>query len=213
MNDSNTNLLSSGPIWIVDDDEVRNTIRFALATHGIHARTFSSGEDFFSNVQIRQKGVLVVDLHMHGMSGLDVQAELIRRESPIATIILSGRPTIRSAVQAMNNGAISFLEKPVDPEELCHRIQIGLQISECRYQRKTMQALIDGLSKREKQVFDYICQGHRNSEIAEILHLSTRTVEVHRAHILRKFAPYSPMQILDILNQCNATLARRMLNG
>ena len=81
------------PVWVVDDDEVRYSIRFALATHGIDARTYASGEDFFNLVETDQPGCLVVDLTMPGMSGLEVLKRLRDLDSPIKVIVLSGHGT------------------------------------------------------------------------------------------------------------------------
>ena len=117
------------PVWVVDDDEVRYSIRFALATHGIDARTYASGEDFFNLVETDQPGCLVVDLTMPGMSGIEVLKRLRDLDSPIKVIVLSGHGTIRTAVEAMENGAISFMEKPVDPDDLLVKINAARDAS------------------------------------------------------------------------------------
>lgn len=184
------------PVWVVDEDDVRFSIRFALATHNFNAMTYSSGELFLQEVEIMQPGCVVLDLSMHQVSGLDVQRILKEGNSPIEVIMLSGHGTIREAVTAMENGAVTFLEKPVDPDELASKVQLGLDRSARKWQQLQMQKLLQGFSRREAQIFELVCQGLTNSEIATKLFLSQRTVEVHRAHITKKLDPHTPISVL-----------------
>lgn len=205
--DTNDTDLSSAslPVWVVDDDDVRFSIRFGLATHSLSVETYSSGEEFFREVNPEQPGCLVVDMSMSGMSGLDVQKHLTEVGSPIKVILLSGHGTIRMAVEAMENGAVSFLEKPVDPEELVQKVRQALDLSRVEAKKVAARKLLRTFSKREAQIFELVCQGYKNTEIAEKLFLSQRTVEVHRAHIARRLESTSPIRILY-------DLARRTLN-
>lgn len=155
------------PVWVVDDDEVRYSIRFALATHGIDARTYASGEDFFNLVETDQPGCLVVDLTMPGMSGIEVLKRLRDLDSPIKVIVLSGHGTIRTAVEAMENGAISFMEKPVDPDDLLVKINAARDASLLEVCKTRVRHMLRQFSKRETQIFDLVCQGLKNGEIAE----------------------------------------------
>ena len=184
------------PVWIVDDDDVRYSIRFALATHNFSAHTFSSGEEFFQNVLPEQPGCLVVDLTMQGMSGIDVQKRLREQDSPIKVIILSGHGTVRTAVEAMENGAISFMEKPVDPEELIVKVRLALEASRLESQKSKIRHLLRQFSKREAQIFDLVCRGMKNGEIASELFLSQRTVESHRANMVKRLGSLSPITVL-----------------
>lgn len=183
-------------VWVVDDDEVRYSIRFALATHGIDARTYASGEDFFSLVETDQPGCLVVDLTMPGMSGIDVLKRLRKLDSPIKVIVLSGHGTIKTAVEAMENGAVSFMEKPVDPDDLIVKINAALEASLLEVRKTRVRGMLRQFSKRETQIFDLVCKGMKNGEIAEKLFLSTRTIESHRAHIAKRLDDLTPIGIL-----------------
>ena len=184
------------PVWVVDDDDVRYSIRFALATHSLNAETFSSGEEFFSSVNPAQPGCLVVDMTMQGMSGRDVQTKLREAGSPIRVIVLSGHGTIRMAVEAMENGAVCFLEKPVDPDELVKKVHLALDLSRLEHQKALIREKLSTFSRREAQIFDLLCQGFKNTEIADKLFLSQRTVEVHRAHIMKRLGNTAPISIL-----------------
>lgn len=184
------------PVWIVDDDDIRYSIRFALATHNYSALTFSSGEEFFQNISPEQPGCLVVDLTMQGMSGIDVQKRLRDLDSPIKVIILSGHGNVRTAIEAMENGAISFMEKPVDPEELIVKVRQALEASRLESQKSQIRHLLRQFSKREAQIFDLVCQGLKNGEIAAKLFLSQRTVESHRANMVKRLGTLSPITVL-----------------
>ena len=166
------------PVWVVDDDEVRYSIRFALATHGIDARTYASGEDFFNLVET------------------EVLKRLRDLDSPIKVIVLSGHGTIRTAVEAMENGAISFMEKPVDPDDLLVKINAARDASLLEVCKTRVRHMLRQFSKRETQIFDLVCQGLKNGEIAEKLFLSTRTVESHRANITKRLEDRAPIGIL-----------------
>lgn len=182
------------PVWVVDDDEVRYSIRFALATHGIDARTYASGEDFFNLVETDQPGCLVVDLTMPGMSGIEVLKRLRDLDSPIKVIVLSGHGTIRTAVEAMENGAISFMEKPVDPDDLLVKINAARDAS-LRGLQDARAPHAPPVLKRETQIFDLVCQEPEERRDRQLF-LSTRTVESHRANITKRLEDRAPIGIL-----------------
>ena len=187
-----------GPVWIVDDDDVRFSLSFALSPR-YEPQTFGSGEEFLSQVSLDRPGCLILDLRMLGMTGLDVQKRLIEAQSPIGVVFLSGHGDIRTAVSAMESGAVSFLEKPVDPDLLAAAVQKALDASYERHRRKHIHKLLSTLTAREMQIFRMVCQGRKNSDIAEELFVSKRTVEVHRMHISRKLGYAAPIRFLGEL--------------
>lgn len=184
-----------GPVWIVDDDDVRFSLSFALSPR-YEPQTFGSGEEFLSQVSLDRPGCLILDLRMFGMTGLDVQKRLIEAQSPIGVVFLSGHGDIRTAVSAMESGAVSFLGKPVDPDLLAAAVQKALDASYERHRRKHIHKLLSTLTAREMQIFRMVCQGRKNSDIAEELFVSKRTVEVHRMHISRKLGYAAPIRFL-----------------
>ena len=118
------------------------------------------------------------------------------RRSPVTVVFLSSLANIRAAVRALRQGAVSFLEKPVDPEELGDAVAEGLERALRRAQRNRLAERFESLSKRERQIFVLICRGLKNGDIAALLELSQRTVEVHRAHISRKLGDAAPIRLL-----------------
>lgn len=156
---------------------------------------------FLTQADLMQPGCLVIADRFAGLneSSLDefnVQHELELRRSPVTVVFLSSLANIRAAVRALRQGAVSFLEKPVDPEELGDAVAEGLERALRRAQRNRLAERFESLSKRERQIFVLICRGLKNGDIAALLELSQRTVEVHRAHISRKLGDAAPIRLL-----------------
>ena len=163
-------------------------------------RPISCSQDALS-ADLMQPGCLVIADRFAGLneSSLDefnVQHELELRRSPVIVVFLSSLANIRAAVRALRQGAVSFLEKPVDPEELGDAVAEGLERALRRAQRNRLAERFESLSKRERQIFVLICRGLKNGDIAALLELSQRTVEVHRAHISRKLGDAAPIRLL-----------------
>lgn len=190
----------AGPVWVVDDDDVRESLSFALRPR-FETHTFPSLESFLAGADLTRPGCLVItdrfgELTESGASSANVHRELEVRRSPVSVIYLSSQGDVRSAVRAMREGAVSLLEKPVDPEELAEAVAEGLERALRRARRNELARLFESLSRRERQIFVLICHGLKNGNIAELLGLSQRTVEVHRAHISRKLGNAAPIRLL-----------------
>ena len=190
----------TGPVWVVDDDDVRESLTFALQPR-FEAASYPTLEAFLTQADLMQPGCLVIADRFAGLneSSLDefnVQHELELRRSPVTVVFLSSLANIRAAVRALRQGAVSFLEKPVDPEELGDAVAEGLERALRRAQRNWLAERFESLSKRERQIFVLICRGLKNGDIAALLELSQRTVEVHRAHISRKLGDAAPIRLL-----------------
>lgn len=190
----------TGPVWVVDDDDVRESLTFALQPR-FEAASYPTLEAFLTQADLMQPGCLVIADRFAGLneSSLDefnVQHELELRRSPVTVVFLSSLANIRAAVRALRQGAVSFLEKPVDPEELGDAVAEGLERALRRAQRNRLAERFESLSKRERQIFVLICRGLKNGDIAALLELSQRTVEIHRAHISRKLGDAAPIRLL-----------------
>jgi FixJ family two-component response regulator len=187
-------------IYIVDDDEaVRRSLGSLLLARlaDCTVQTFDSGESFLAGAQLEACGVLVLDLRMQGMSGLDVFQQLQQRASPLVVVFLSGHGDIPVAVRAMQQGAVSWLEKPCSDERLMEAVLRAKSLAADRaaalYLRQQARQLWARVTAREKQVAPLVAQGLSSKECAQRLTqadpdnpIDYRTVEAHRAKIFAK---------------------------
>ncbi|MDQ0032527.1 FixJ family two-component response regulator [Variovorax boronicumulans] len=179
-------------LCVVDDDEaVRRSLGLLLLSRGYAVQTFASGEAFLASADIQRAGCVVLDLRMEGMSGLQVFDALRAQDSPLVVLFLSGHGDIPMAVEAVQNGAFGWLEKPCNDERLLESIAKALQqaqdIAVRRQARQAAQLLWAKLTPREMQVARLVAEGKPNKKIAlELAPLELRTVETHRAHVFAK---------------------------
>lgn len=179
-------------LCIVDDDEaVRRSLGLLLLSRGHAVQAFASGEAFLAGADLQRPGCVVLDLRMEGMSGLQVFDALRAQDSPLVVIFLSGHGDIPMAVEAVQNGAFGWLEKPCNDERLLESIAKALQKAEeiavRRQARQAAEVLWSKLTPREMQVARLVAQGLPNKRIAlELAPLEQRTVETHRAHVFAK---------------------------
>ncbi len=190
-------------VFIVDDDEaVRDSMSMLLDTINLAHRCFSSATEFLDFYDGSQRGCLVLDIRMPGMNGLELQKELNRREILLPIIFMTGHGDIPMAVEAMRNGALDFMRKPIREQDLLDRIQQALAYEAGeRNNRATtdkLKNLIDTLTPKEHEVFKRVADGQANKVIALDLGVSERTVEVHRAHVMQKLSIRSLAELVRI---------------
>lgn len=194
-------------VYIVDDDDaVREALRFLLEQAGYRVKTFADGAAFLSSCGADCAGCVVLDLAMPGMSGLEVQAELKRRDIPLPVVFLSGTGGIPSVVRAVRGGALDFLEKPVQSEEILDRVAQALELDRQRRERaaavRDIRERHQRLSPREREVMALVVAGLSSKQIARDLGLSPRTVEQHRAHIMYKMAAANITELVSMAAHC-----------
>lgn len=179
-------------IYIVDDDEpVRRSLLALLRLRtDFHVESFASGDEFLSASTDLEPGVVLLDVRMPGMSGMDVLAEINREEMTFLCVIITGHGNIAMAVEAMKNGAIDFLEKPYDHSALIETIERAFdrltRAGEDAARIAAAQESIARLAPREVDVLRGLIAGKVNKVIAHELEISPRTVEVYRAHLMTK---------------------------
>ena len=181
----------SDMIFIVDDDPlVRATLEAILSLAGFKSVKFASAQHFLTHITSRHSGCALVDVRMPDMDGLALQEELVRRNASLSVIIMTGHADVPLAVEAMRRGALDILEKPIDRGRLIARIQSGLAMARDKAERAAQAEAVKNrlaeLSTRERDILRQIIAGHSNKEVARILNISSRTVEIHRARVMKK---------------------------
>ena len=188
------------PVYLVDDDEaVRRALGLLLSTVGIEVAGFADPQAFLTQVPRLEPGCLILDIRMPAISGLKLQERLNERGIDWPTIVISGHGDIEACRRAFRNGAVDFLSKPVDEQDLIDAIQKGQEALERtlrqRAEKAEMLTLLAALTPREREVLDRIAQGFTTRQIAVGLGLSPRTVESHRAAIGAKLGTTSQAEM------------------
>ena len=178
-------------VYIVDDDEaVRDSVAMLLDTLDIAHEAFPSATAFLEQLRSDAAGVLVLDIRMPGMSGLELQQKLTESKVDLPIIFITGHGDIPMAVEAMKQGAIDFIRKPFRHQELLDRINEALTAEATgREEKQNIDAIrqcFGDLTPRESEVFGRVSAGQANKVIAIELGISERTVEIHRSQVMRK---------------------------
>jgi RNA polymerase sigma factor (sigma-70 family) len=185
--------MSTSPrtVYIVDDDAaVRDSLALLLSLRGFPTQCFDSAEAFLTSYSRELGGCLLLDLRMGTMSGLELQAELAKRETNLPIIFITGHGDVAAARAAFTGGAVDFIEKPIDDNQLFAAVRAALDRNakqrEEQDARERIRIALLRLTEREREVIDLVVQGQHNREIAEQLGISPRTVEVHKARAMDK---------------------------
>ncbi len=197
---------TSRKIYIVDDDAaVRDSLRMLLKTDGHEVETYASSEEFLAACVQGMQGCIILDIKMPGMDGQALQAELTRRGLRLPVIFLSGQGTIPVTVRTIKAGAVNFLTKPVDGAELLSSVREALKLGSPQLSHEANRPVVSprllALTAREREVMLLTIEGQTSKEIARQLSISYRTVESHRAHILRKTGASNLIELARIVSQ------------
>lgn len=176
------------PLYLVDDDQaVLDSLRFMLEScDERQLRCFAGGERFLEEVDLCLPACLILDCRMPGLSGPEVQQRLKAAQSPIAILFLTGHGEVPLAVESLKQGAVDFLQKPVQLAPLLAAIARAEQATLAAAARLAHRHAFERLPPREHQLLQLIAQGHKNQQIASTLCISVRTVEVCRASLMRR---------------------------
>lgn len=190
----------SHPVYLVDDDEaVREALALLLSTVDIDVHSFADPQRFLSSVAQLEPGCIIMDIRMPWVSGLKVQEKLLEQGMQWPTIVISGHGDIEACRRAFRNGAIDFLSKPIDEQDLIDAIQKGQEILEKRLrlqaEKNETLTLLASLTPREQEILGRVAAGFTSKEIAEGLGLSPRTVESHRAAVGAKLGTTSQAEM------------------
>jgi two-component system response regulator FixJ len=182
---------SDATVFVVDDDaEARDSLRGLLEPLGLSVRTFGTAPELLEQMGEDPFGCLILDVRLPGMSGLQLLEELRSRGVHLPTIVLTGHTDVNVAVRALKVGAFDFLEKPLGDQPLLDLVGEAIakshRVREENAERNRARGLVRALSPREREVLQLLVAGKANKEIADVLGLSTRTIEGHRGRLIDK---------------------------
>ncbi|MCB9737878.1 MAG: response regulator transcription factor [Deltaproteobacteria bacterium] len=188
-------------VWLLDDDAgVRRGLRRLLLASGVRATACATAAELLAALGEAPRGCVILDLDLGGgASGLDLQDELSQRHPTLPILFLSGRGSVATSVRAMKQGAVDFLEKPVEADALLAAIEAALH----RGRDAELDALADAeaqaaaarLTEREREVFVLIARGCTNAEAGELLGIAAGTVKLHRARVMQKLEVHSVAEL------------------
>jgi FixJ family two-component response regulator len=178
-------------VFVVDDDvSVRKALARAIQAADLNVKTFASARELLDQNPPEGPGCLVLDVHMPGVSGLDLQAELNSRDIRTPIIFITGHGDIPASVKALKGGAVDFLTKPFKASQLLEAIREALKKDErlqaSRGQQAEVQRRIQTLTPREREVLGLVVKGLMNKQIAAELGAAERTIKVHRGRLMQK---------------------------
>ncbi|MFO0387713.1 MAG: response regulator transcription factor [bacterium] len=203
----NTAVSSPPTVFVVDDDEaVRDSLKWLLEANGYRIETFDSAERFLLHFDSKRIGILILDVRMPGMGGLELQERLTDLGNGLhfylPIIFITGHGDVTMAVNTMKKGAVDFIEKPFDEIELRATVQRLIEQAQAAAavhdKKRSAQEKLQRLTNRERQVLDCIVAGRLNKQIADDLNISIKTVEAHRANVMDKLGVGNVADLLKI---------------
>ena len=189
--DVKTGAIDPPTVFVVDDDpQVREALSLLLDSMDMNVETFPSAQAFLQSFDPARPGCLVLDIRMPGMSGLELQQELIARSIHIPILLLTAHAEVPIAVDALKAGALDFIEKPYSPQRLLDRIQDALaqdaRLQEEHLKLADIKVRLERLSEREQQVMQFLVDGRSTLFTSGRLEISEKTVDFHRRNLLEK---------------------------
>jgi len=183
--------IPSQVVFVIDDDaSMRDAVSRLLNAVGLTVQTFASAREFLAGRLPDVPGCVVLDVRLPGLSGLDLQREMVERGIHIPVIFITGHGDIPMSVQAMKAGAVEFLTKPFRDQDLLDAVRSGIQLDrQGRKERAELAELRDGLRQltpREREVMSLVVAGLLNKQIALRLGTSEKTIKIHRSHVMQK---------------------------
>jgi FixJ family two-component response regulator len=199
-------------VYLVDDDEaVRDSLGMLFKSIGLAHEAYASALDFLDGYDPKRHACLVADIRMPGLSGLELQQRLNEQRAEIPIIFITGHGDVPMAVTAMKSGAADFIQKPFRDQDLIDRINKALERDrerrKSRAEHDEIRARIALLTPREKEVMQRVVRGQANKVIAMDLGVSQRTVELHRARVMRKLKMRSLAELVHAVDKISAPAA------
>jgi FixJ family two-component response regulator len=198
-------------VYVVDDDpEVLEATQRLLASASLHAAAFQSAHAFLVSYDGQTPGCLVLDLSMPELSGLELQRALAQRAAPLSIVFLTGHGDIRACAEAMKNGAVDFLAKPVDDADLLAAVAQALARSGVLQRehaaRARAEGVLAGLTAREREVLAQVITGRLNKQIAAHLGVVEKTIKFHRGKLMKKLGVRSVADLVRLAERAGVAL-------
>jgi FixJ family two-component response regulator len=199
--------VSPGEIFVVDDDPaVRDTLSMVLSTGGYKVICFADGAALLAVARNRTPACILLDVHIPGKSGLDILKELHGEDYPAPIFMISGQGDIAMAVSAIKNGALDFIEKPFRGTEIVARLDEAIGAYARRQAQSSLSNVAslhfpgrESLTRREREVLEQFTSGASNKEAGRTLGISPRTIEDHRANIMKKLGAKNAADLVRIV--------------
>ena len=199
--------LTRGEIFVVDDDPaVREMLSLVLSTGGYQVICFADGAALLAVARSRTPACILLDVHIPGKSGLDILKELRGEDYPAPIFIISGQGDIAMAVSAIKSGALDFIEKPFRGSEIVARLDEAIGVYACRQAERSVSKIAslqfpgrEPLTRREREVLEQFASGASNKEAGRQLGISPRTIEDHRASIMKKLGARNAADLIRIV--------------
>lgn len=199
-------------VYVIDDDEsMRRSIKRLLKAHGFEAETFPSADEFLCLPRAARPSCLVLDLSLPGMSGIDLQKEMERRNLNLPIVFITGHGDIPTSVEAMKGGAIDFLPKPFSSKALIEAVERAMARArgdeKRRLERTKVERLVGILTPRELEVMKLVIKGMLNKQIASELGTSVKTIKVHRSRVMQKMEAESVADLVRLAEKAGIVVS------
>jgi RNA polymerase sigma factor (sigma-70 family) len=199
---------SNAIIFVVDDDtSLRNAVKRLIRSLGFTVETFDSAQAFLTHEPHDGPACLVLDIRMPGTSGIQLQERLAKAGVQMPIIFITGHGNIPMSVKAMKAGAVDFIEKPFEDQQLIDAIHVAIarsnQLRKQQAELNKLQQRVDSLTPREHEVFRLVASGMLNKQIAFDLGLSEKTVKIHRSRVMQKMKAAS---LADLVRMAEKTI-------